>query len=1065
MRKKSLLLALSCLLVVSSAFAQIYIPEITFPVFRHPAPGYYLIAPNSSEAGALIDHSGKNVFQFPALLPMNMQCTDSTITYFDVGVQGFVRRNSHFVAIDTLLMSGSYSVDYHEGHILSNGNYIILGSETRIMDLSGVVSGGKSQAQVVGAVFQERAISGSTVFEWRSLDFIPVTDATEDIDLSQGTIDYIHVNSVVRDNDGNYLVSCRHTDEVVKVSRTNSSIMWRMGGEKSKGNQFTFIDDNIDGFTGFSHQHDVSRTASGRIIMYDNGNLKPNTYSRVAEYEVNETVKTAKLVWSYRPSPDIFTKTMGSVQELSNGNILVGFGSSNSNLVGREITRDGTVQADIQNTVGISAYRIRKAVFAMSGAERVVTTPGTFTFIQGDSTTHFTTTISFVNAPTSVIAERHSYAPHNMSFTGDAPCLPSVMRWVVRASEAGNIGGTMRFNIGSLGFAVPTLVELYQRPAEGDGAFTRVVSTYNAANTSMVMNSFRPGEYLMAYPMCYDPVPSLPINGATNISNNVMLRWTAAVQTGGYDVELYKGSGATGAPVRSFHTTRLDTNVLLPEPGALYSWRVRAIRPGANGTGPWASPFSFRTRLGAPIALSPSSLPDSIAIDQHSTFTWTRVKNATRYRVQILPLGTSTPALDTLVSDTTFKVGGKLPWHESMMWSVRGEVDMSAGDWSNTLFIVTPPCPPRLLLPGSEDQTVSTEAVTCTWTTVEGARLYHIRVYKKIDSGAAWFEDSVTSAEIDIFGMSSVTVYHWQVRAIGRYGPGPWSPTQWFLTRGQSVLGVASLLAPVGATGVDTLQTTLAWTSVLEATYYHVQATTKATFTKPELQWTDLRTTTVQCPPLDAGRVYRWRVMALNDVASGSWSDTAVFTTLPGPDDALEPLTPITGTINTPLRGNVTFITDKRFDGYRIEYTLVPLFTTIAQAATVTAGVAPYDLLPLQQYWWHVIGLKNGVPLDTGSVAGFTTGTGTVTSVDAAYESPATQIRLIGSTLSVQGSVEGAYVQVMDIAGRSVHQHSLPTTTHTNEDLSHLPTGVYIALLRLADSRIVVYSFVLSATH
>lgn len=1066
MRKSYILEVLISVLTACSAFAQGgYIPDVTFPVLRHPAPGYYLLAPNGVDAVALVDHAGKNVFPVPAMLPANLVCTDSTLTYFDQGARGFVRLNARFVAIDTLFMSGEFGVDFHEGHVLSNGNYVILGTEMRIMNLSAVVPGGSSEANVIGAVFQERTMSGATVFEWKSLDYIPVVDATEDIDLRQETIDYIHVNSVFRDTDGNYLVSCRHTDEIIKVSRQTGGVVWRMGGQKSKGNQFTFINDNVDGFIGFSHQHDASRTANGRILLYDNGALKPTQYSRVAEYEVNEVNKTAKLVWSYRPTPDVFTANMGSVQELSNGSILIGYGSSNTTMIAQEITRDGTVQAEIKTVAATRPYRVRKAVFAMSGTERVVTGPGTITFTEGDSTTHFRTVLSRVDAKTSIIAERHSYTPHNLSFAGADVCVPMPMRWVVRASNVENLAGSMRFNIGSFGIAVPTLLELYQRPLEGVGSFTRVTAVYDAASTSLVYGNFKQGEYLIAYPMCYDPVPNFPGNNAGNISNTPTLRWTVAVQTGGYDVELYKGSSAFGTPIRSFHTMRLDTSLTLLEPGVQYSWRVRALRPAPNTNGPWSISYTFRTRLGTPVALSPSSLPDSIAIQQNATFRWTRVKNATRYRVRIVPLGTSTPALDTIVSDTAFTASSKLLCDQTMFWSVRGEVDTSSSDWSNTLFIVTPPCAPRLLSPLPETQGVSPDVVTCTWTSVNDARLYHIRVYKNIDGGTSWFEDSITTTETDIFDMSSVTTYHWQVRTIGRYGPGPWSDTRWFMTRGQSVLGVATLLSPVAATGVDTLQATLTWASVLEATSYHVQATTKSTFAKPDVEWRSVNTTTLQCPPLAAGKLYRWRVMALNDIASSPWSDTALFSTLPGPDDALEPLTPISGTVDAPVRGMVSFISDKRFNEYRVEYSLVPLFTAVEQTATVTAATAPYSLQPEQQYWWRVVGLKNGLATDTGSTATFTTGKDDVTSVDEPTAGHSASVSLLGTTLTLQGAVQGADVRVIDIAGRSVYQHTVLGVAHSREDLSHLSTGVYIALIRLADSRVIVYSFVLSNTR
>lgn len=1063
MLSKSCILVFLCLAATCSSLAQA-LQNLEFPVLQHPAPGYYLVAQNSTDSIALIDHSGKNVLRAPANFPVNLLSTDTTITYFDEAAGGFVRRNSQLTIIDTLKISGGYEVDFHEGHVLSNGNYVILGSETRIMNLSSVVPGGNTQARVIGAVFQERTFGGSTLFTWKSLDHIPVTDATESVDLTQPTIDYIHVNSVVRDTDGNFLVSCRHTDEVVKVSRTTGNLLWRMGGEKSKANQFTFIDDDNDGFTGFSHQHDVSRTASGRIVMFDNGNLKPDVptpKSRVVEYEVNEAAKTAKRTWEFRPTPDVYSVTLGSVQELSNGNFLIGFGSGNATVIGQEVSRDGTVQAEIRSAIGMTTYRLRKALFGMAGSERVVTAAGTITFTNGVSNTYVSTVLSRVNAPTSIIVEHHSYAAHNISFVGNAPCVPLAMRWVVRASEIEDFAGSMRFNIGSLGIKVPALMSLYHRPTEGEGDFALVATTYEAAATTLVVNVFREGEFLVAYPMCYDPVPSAPANDALNVSNNVALRWTLAVQTGGYDVEIYKGLDVTGVPVRSFRTSRIDTALLLPEPSTQYTWRVRALRPAPNGIGVWSSPFTFRTRLAAPVAIAPSSLPDSIAIQQHAEFTWTRVKDAVQYRVHIVPLGTSIPALDTVVTDTTLVVVGVLPWNETMTWMVRGEIDTNAGDWSNALFVVTPPEPPRLFVPIAEAQNVDPES-TSLWSTSDGATFYHIRVYKGTDGGTVWFQDSVSSPEINLVGMASNALYFWQVRSIGRYGPGPWGASQWFRTRGSSVLGKTKTLSPVNGASADTLQTALAWTSVPEATSYHVQLTSKANFSNPDVEWLSLSATTVQCAALIAGKFYRWRVMALSDVGSGPWSDTATFSTLPGPNDALEPLTPVSGAVNVPDRGNVTFITDNRFAAYKVEFSFLPTFTNVTHTTVVPAGVASYNLAPRTQYWWHVIGFRDdGVPLDTGSSATFTTDTAGPTSVSVSLVIPGS-VGLVGTTLTLKGAVEGAEVQIRDIAGRQVYQRTLVTQAFFSEDLAYLPTGVYVVLFRRADAQFEVYKFLIT---
>jgi len=189
---------------------------VKFQTFHHPAPGYFLLAPNSPDSLAFIDHAGKNVFAVSALNAATFQYADSTLTHFIANKRVFIRRNARMEIIDTLRMDGPYPMDFHEGHMLSNGNYVVLGLDIRTIDMSTQVPGGNPAAKVTGAIIQERTLGGVTVFEWKSLDHIAVTDATEDVELQQLTIDYIHVNAVAEDTDGNFLVSCRHLDQIIK---------------------------------------------------------------------------------------------------------------------------------------------------------------------------------------------------------------------------------------------------------------------------------------------------------------------------------------------------------------------------------------------------------------------------------------------------------------------------------------------------------------------------------------------------------------------------------------------------------------------------------------------------------------------------------------------------------------------------------------------------------------------------------------------------------------------------------------------------------------------------------
>ena len=48
-------------------------------------------------------------------------------------------------------------------------------------------------------------------------------------DWSMRSYDYFHMNNVTPLTDGNYLVSARHTQTVMKIDATNGDVLWQMG--------------------------------------------------------------------------------------------------------------------------------------------------------------------------------------------------------------------------------------------------------------------------------------------------------------------------------------------------------------------------------------------------------------------------------------------------------------------------------------------------------------------------------------------------------------------------------------------------------------------------------------------------------------------------------------------------------------------------------------------------------------------------------------------------------------------------------------------------------------------
>lgn len=136
--------------------------------------------------------------------------------------------------------------------------------------------------------------------------------------------DFDHPNALRFDTDGNYIISYRVLGTVVKVDKNTGKVIWRLGGLKS---DFTFLNDPQG---GFSAQHDAQVLANGDILLFDNGWRHNPQFSRAVEYRLDETAKTATLVWSYSHDPASFTPYTGSVQRMADGTTLIGFSGMNT---------------------------------------------------------------------------------------------------------------------------------------------------------------------------------------------------------------------------------------------------------------------------------------------------------------------------------------------------------------------------------------------------------------------------------------------------------------------------------------------------------------------------------------------------------------------------------------------------------------------------------------------------------------------------------------------------------------------------------------------------------------
>ncbi|KAK1990911.1 hypothetical protein LX36DRAFT_620085 [Colletotrichum falcatum] len=239
--------------------------------------------------------------------------------------------DSHYQPVKHISGGGyTTSCDLHEFTTTESGTTsLITQYRRRPYDSSGE-GRNRGMIWILEGIFQEIEIeSGRVLFEWRSLDHID--PAESQVQPGRGTRtapwDYVHLNSVEKTPDGNYLVSARHISTILKVSGRDGSVIWRLGGSNS-----TF--EPMQPAILFQHHARMlaDNANTTRISLFDNARrpaFKPERPSSGLIVLLDHRAKTAHVEKRYSgPEIEYTSKIAGSTLVLPNGNVLVGFGDA-----------------------------------------------------------------------------------------------------------------------------------------------------------------------------------------------------------------------------------------------------------------------------------------------------------------------------------------------------------------------------------------------------------------------------------------------------------------------------------------------------------------------------------------------------------------------------------------------------------------------------------------------------------------------------------------------------------------------------------------------------------------
>jgi hypothetical protein len=530
-------------------------------------------------------------------------------TYTGVGGGKTVHKimDSTYVVVDSFTCGNGYMADSHDFKLLPSGHALLISYDFQQVDMSKIAAGGNPGAYVAGSIIQELDSDKNVVFQWRSWDYISIAESY--FDLTLAALDPMHANALDVDDDGNIIVSFRNISQVIKINRTTGEIMWRLGGAK---NEFTFLNERQENAPlYFSRPHDVRSLSNGHITLFDNGLDHKPTYSRAVEYIIDEQNKTATLVWEYKHPDNVYGATQGSVQRLSNGNTMIGWGNASSTNINwpaaTEVTSEDKIVYEILfETKGLVSYRTLKYHWKMNTDVAEVKIPeiwqgNDYVFNNSSDSTFAALRLEEFDGSlyNYVNVKSVQHAPVNPEFEGQAPIV--LAKRVVVSSDLAGIKGELSFDaLKFSGQYKPAEIIVYQRNTEGKGLFLPLNTSYNPVTKKLIVQIANFGEFIFcvssAETAANKPLQLLPADSSSvNQTLPVKLCWTPIGYTNYFHLQVADNIDFNNAVVDqdSLRSSYFIFKEVVPD--ATYYWRVKA---GNNlGESGWSEIFLFNTAM------------------------------------------------------------------------------------------------------------------------------------------------------------------------------------------------------------------------------------------------------------------------------------------------------------------------------------------------------------------------------------------------------------------------------------------------------------------------------------
>lgn len=284
-----------------------------------PFQGFTLISPLGGTSVRLIDMKGDTVhsWRLPGELGGDAVLLPSGCLLCALKVRGaplaeFEGATGRLVELDwdgEVVWQHDDEYMHHHFSRVSSGNTWVLRWVATPASVAATVKGGlagKTEGDILwGDSLQEIAPTGRSVREWFTYEHL---DPTEDVicplcfrNQWPGTVSFAFTP------EGNVALSLMRTNSIAVVDGQSGSVLWRWGG-----------------FMELGHPLAVTCLDTGEVAVLGNSMHAPGMERGHSEVLVISP-KTSEITWQFteRAINEFYTSSLGSLQRLSNGNILI----------------------------------------------------------------------------------------------------------------------------------------------------------------------------------------------------------------------------------------------------------------------------------------------------------------------------------------------------------------------------------------------------------------------------------------------------------------------------------------------------------------------------------------------------------------------------------------------------------------------------------------------------------------------------------------------------------------------------------------------------------------------